>query len=62
LTAYNLDFFLEKINLTVLAECPDSTLKPFSLSTQSLSIRVNDVAANIPIQVPQDSSSLVLGD
>ncbi len=46
------DFFVQEFGLAVIEKCQDSLLLPLNLSTQSLSIRVSDVAAEIPIQVP----------
>ena len=63
LTNFNtLDFLVEKINVTVVAECPNSLLKPLNLTSQSLSTDIRGTAAQLQIQLPQDSSSLVLGD
>ena len=48
--------------MTVTAECLDSLFEPLNLSSTSLLTTVGGAAASLPIEVPKDSSSLVLGD
>ena len=57
-----MSFTVEIIKVTVTAECLDSLFEPLNLSSTSLLTTVGGAAASLLIEVPKDSSSLVLGD